>query len=99
MRDSCCCGRRTTLIPYEEYNPRNLWSKVAAPDPRFWETTGTYNVPMNLTWVKGTMYVVRDVLHFTSVLRSMPKYGACMWGISRACSTLTFALTLTLDLD
>ena len=51
--------RRTTLIPYEEYTPRNLWSKVAAPDPRFWAATGVYNVPMNLTWVNGTMYTVR----------------------------------------
>ena len=53
---------RTTLIPYEEYTPRNLWSKVAAPDPRFWAATGGYNVPMNLTWVNGTMYTVCPAL-------------------------------------
>ena len=75
FRVSCCCihtdkltdpyrmRRRTTLIPYEEYTPRNLWSKVAAPDPRFWAATGVYNVPMNLTWVNGTMFTVRSDHH------------------------------------
>jgi len=30
-----------------------------APDPRFWVATGAYNVPMNFSWVNGTMYTVR----------------------------------------
>ena len=46
------------MIPYEEYTPQNLWAKVAAPDSRFWNATGAYGVPMNLTWISGTMFAV-----------------------------------------
>ena len=28
------------------------------PDARFWNATGAYGVPMNLTWMSGTMYAV-----------------------------------------
>ena len=57
----CVCDCRTTLLPYEQFTPQNLWSSIAAPDARFWNATGAYNVPMNLTWVQGTMYAVRFV--------------------------------------
>ena len=54
--------RRTTLLPYENETPETLWSKVAAPDSRFWSATGVYNVPVNITWMSGTMYVVSSDL-------------------------------------
>ena len=56
-------SRRTTLLPHENETPETLWSKVAAPDSRFWSATGVYNVPVNITWMSGTMYVVSSELH------------------------------------
>ncbi len=58
--------RRTTLLPHENETPETLWSKVAVPDPRFWSTTGVYNVPLNITWMGGTMYLVS----FVGILKS-----------------------------
>ena len=55
--------RRTTLLPYEGETPETLWSKVAVPDSRFWSATGAYNVPVNITWISGTMYVVSSELN------------------------------------
>ncbi len=50
--------RRTTLLPHEDETPGTLWSKIAVPDSRFWSATGVYSVPVNITWMSGTMYVV-----------------------------------------
>ena len=39
--------------------PQTLWSTIAAPDSRLWTATKGWNVPMNVTFLNSTAYVVR----------------------------------------
>lgn len=48
----------TSLIPPLGYTPDTIWTQLAAPDPRMWEKTRAYNVPMNMTYLNATQSLV-----------------------------------------
>ena len=49
----------TSLIPPNGYTPDTVWATIAAPNPRVWEKTGAFSVPMNMTYVNATQSLVR----------------------------------------
>ena len=48
----------TSIVPAGTLTPLDLWSNVALPDARIWETTKHYGFPMNITFLNATSYKV-----------------------------------------
>ena len=60
----------TSLLPPENYSSASVWSDVEPPDARVWTRTGQFNLPLHVTLLNSTTYLV--LLH-----PALPPFSSC----------------------